>query len=89
MQAGHALSSMGIKIYISDGSIPTPVTAFMVTDLKLDGAVMITASHNPPKYNGIKFIQVMVVPQTTKLQEIENNLYFYISNERETRLNKL
>jgi len=84
MQAGHALSSMGIKIYISDGSIPTPVTAFMVTDLKLDGAVMITASHNPPKYNGIKFIPSYGGPADDKItKEIENNLYFYISNERE------
>jgi phosphomannomutase len=55
-QAGSTLSGQGLKVYISKESIPTPVIAFMVIELKLDGAIMITASHNPPKYNGIKFI---------------------------------
>ncbi|MBM3705687.1 MAG: phosphoglucomutase/phosphomannomutase family protein, partial [Actinobacteria bacterium] len=40
----------------SSVSVPTPLTAFMAIDLKLGGSIMITASHNPAKYNGIKFI---------------------------------
>jgi len=37
--------------------IPTPGLQYLVLDHKLDGGVMITASHNPPEYNGIKIIE--------------------------------
>ncbi len=36
------------------GMVPTPLLYFSVHELKLDGAVMITGSHNPPEYNGFK-----------------------------------
>ncbi|MDP2788995.1 MAG: phosphoglucosamine mutase [bacterium] len=38
------------------GIIPTPSTLLLVKKLKTDGGVMITASHNPIEYNGIKFV---------------------------------
>jgi len=37
------------------GIIPTPAVALLVKDLSADGGVVISASHNPPPYNGIKF----------------------------------
>ncbi|MCL5291766.1 MAG: phosphoglucomutase/phosphomannomutase family protein [Actinobacteria bacterium] len=46
----------GIRIYLPKRSMPTPVTAFSIKTLGAAGAVMITASHNPAEYNGIKFI---------------------------------
>jgi phosphomannomutase/phosphoglucomutase len=39
---------------IDIGTMPTPVFYFAKTYLKADGGVMVTASHNPPKYNGFK-----------------------------------
>ncbi|MCE9585504.1 phosphoglucosamine mutase [Candidatus Nomurabacteria bacterium] len=38
------------------GIIPTPSILLLVKKLSFDGGVMITASHNPPEYNGMKFI---------------------------------
>lgn len=37
------------------GIIPTPTAQFMTRTLSVDGGIMITASHNPPEYNGLKF----------------------------------
>ena len=36
------------------GIIPTPGVAFLVNELRADGGIVISASHNPPEYNGIK-----------------------------------
>ena len=44
----------GIEVIISDRPIPTPLLSFTVAKRKLTSGVMITASHNPADYNGIK-----------------------------------
>jgi len=49
------LSGNGIKVLLSDRVVPTPVLSYFVKENKLNSGVMITASHNPPQYNGIKF----------------------------------
>jgi len=49
------LSGNNIKVYLSDRIIPTPVLSFFVKHNNLNSGVMITASHNPPEYNGVKF----------------------------------
>ncbi|HEX4803185.1 MAG TPA: phospho-sugar mutase, partial [Myxococcaceae bacterium] len=48
------LAAEGIPAIYFDEPVPTPVTAFATTHLRAAGAVMITASHNPPEYNGYK-----------------------------------
>ena len=44
----------GIKVYIYSELMPTPMLSFAVRELKCQGGVMVTASHNPSKYNGYK-----------------------------------
>jgi alpha-D-glucose phosphate-specific phosphoglucomutase len=81
LQVGYVLFSLGIEVYVGKETLPTPVTAFMVKELKLDGAVMITASHNPYKYNGIKFIPHYGGPASDEITEkIERELNKIIKN---------
>lgn len=49
------LAGNGVEVILSDRACPTPSLSFVVASKKLSGGVMITASHNPPSYNGIKY----------------------------------
>lgn len=51
----NALNSLGITV-VNGGLIPTPVLYFSVFNRKVDGAIMVTASHNPPEFNGFKML---------------------------------
>ncbi len=51
----EVLSGNGIDVLLSNTIIPTPVVAFTCRSEQCDAGVMITASHNPPSYNGLKF----------------------------------
>ncbi|MGY6562015.1 MAG: phospho-sugar mutase [Luteibaculaceae bacterium] len=50
----EVLSANGIKAYLFNQMQPTPLLSFAVRDLGCTAGIMITASHNPPKYNGYK-----------------------------------
>ena len=50
------ITQAGIRVYIVDKAAPTPAIAYSVLAKKAAGAVMLTASHNPPAHNGFKFI---------------------------------
>ncbi|HTL32283.1 MAG TPA: phospho-sugar mutase [Kofleriaceae bacterium] len=50
----RVLAGAGIKVYLAHRPWPTPTSAWAVTALKAAAGVMVTASHNPPEYNGYK-----------------------------------
>lgn len=54
IEAAKVLAANGIKAYITRELEPTPVLSFLVRDLKCQAGIMVTASHNPAKYNGYK-----------------------------------
>jgi alpha-D-glucose phosphate-specific phosphoglucomutase len=63
------LHANGISCFLSDRDIPTPVLAFSVKDKHAGGAVMVTASHNPPQYCGIKFIAEYAGPASQPITD--------------------
>ena len=52
--SAKVLASRGMKVYLFTGLRPTPELSFAVRKLHCVGGIMITASHNPPMYNGYK-----------------------------------
>ncbi|MCQ2008791.1 phospho-sugar mutase [Sporolactobacillus sp. STSJ-5] len=54
LEAARTLGAHGIKTFIFDALRPTPVLSFAVRFLNAFSGIVITASHNPPQYNGYK-----------------------------------
>ena len=52
--AAEVITNHGIPVQISDRPLPTPALSYAVTTMNAAAGVMITASHNPPEYNGFK-----------------------------------
>ncbi len=52
--AASVFAANGIKVYIYSELMPVPMLSYAVRNLKCDAGVVITASHNPAKYNGYK-----------------------------------
>jgi phosphomannomutase len=52
--AASVLAAHGMAVHWIEGASPTPLLAFAVRNLEAAAGIMITASHNPPEYNGYK-----------------------------------
>jgi len=69
------LTATGCNVFFA-GMAPTPALQYAVKNHQMDGGVIITASHNPPEYNGIKVIWSDGI-ETSHEQEVEiENIYF-------------
>jgi phosphomannomutase len=53
--AAEAVSLAGIPVWLADRACPTPAVSLLVRQRGAAGGIMITASHNPYKWNGVKF----------------------------------
>jgi alpha-D-glucose phosphate-specific phosphoglucomutase len=54
-QVARVLAGQQVRAFLCVRDTPTPVVAFELLRRKASGGVVVTASHNPPEYNGIKF----------------------------------
>ena len=55
-ELARVLCANGFDVRLAGRDTPTPVVAWTVLERGLSGALQVTASHNPPAYNGIKFV---------------------------------
>jgi phosphomannomutase len=87
--AAEVCSGAGLKTLLMPHALPSPTLSFAVKNLGLGAGIMITASHNPPEWNGFKIKEEFggsAFPETTKA--VENNLkgsqYFSLSDQNIT-----
>ncbi|NQU16649.1 MAG: phosphoglucomutase/phosphomannomutase family protein [Candidatus Saganbacteria bacterium] len=75
LEIAKVMKENGISSLVTERDTPTPIVAWSVKDKNVLGAIMLTASHNPPEYCGIKFIPHYAGPATEEItKEIEAKL---------------
>lgn len=88
-------SKRNIEVFISKDPTPTPVLMYMTKKMELDLGIMITASHNPANYNGIKLIEKggvdASVITTTEIEKyiFENEIIFESKYQKITKVDFL
>ena len=83
LEAALVLAANGIKTYLFRALRPTPVLSFAVRRLKATTGIVVTASHNPPEYNGFKIKEEYggsASPSTTKV--VEEIVAYNVANNR-------
>lgn len=53
--AAEVMAANGIKVYLCSRPAPTPAVSYAILDKRAGGAIVITASHNPALWNGLKY----------------------------------
>ena len=76
-QISDLLIQEGVNVFLSNSHVPTPVITHSIKHQKADGAIMVTASHNPFEWNGLKFRTMNGISPsseiTMKIQNYANN----------------
>lgn len=77
LEAAKVLGVHGIRAYVFESLRPTPLLSFAVRYMRTAAGIMITASHNPPEYNGFKVYneegsQISLEEANEIIEEIEN-----------------
>ncbi|MGY3718169.1 phospho-sugar mutase [Sutcliffiella cohnii] len=91
MEAAKTIASHGIQTYVFESLRPTPVLSFAVRYLNAFSGIVVTASHNPPEYNGYKVYGPdgsQLPPQEAdeviaKVDEVENELTIEVASKEE------
>ncbi len=86
MEAARTLATHGIQTYVFEELTPTPELSFAVRHLHAFSGIVITASHNPPEYNGYKVYGedgAQLTPEEAdkviqKVNEVENELEIFV-----------
>ena len=82
----EAAAACGVEVLLSRGFCPTPALTFAVKQKKLAGGIMITASHNPYTYNGVKFKSAYGGPALVEeTQAIERHMHEIASAPEKAR----
>ncbi len=75
----ETLTTQGIEVFITESYCPTPIVSWLITKKGYDGGFILTASHNPPAYNGLKFNPKNGAPAPSELtQKIETLANTYL-----------
>lgn len=81
------IQNSGISFKISNTSIPTPIINLYLIENRYDAAIIITASHYPGQYNGIKFrLRGGVPPSHFQLKQIKININSILSENFENNI---
>ena len=97
LEAALVLAANNIKTYLFDSLRPTPELSFAVRELEACGGIVITASHNPPEYNGYKVYDstgCQLVPDLARkviaeINEIDNFSMVKIISKEKAKDNNL
>lgn len=93
LESALTLARHGIRAYVFDDIRPTPVLSFAVRHLNAYAGIVITASHNPPEYNGYKVYgpdggqlpPMEADAVTDKVNEVSDELTVEVMDEQEAR----
>jgi len=88
--AAEVLAANDVHVYLTTKTEPTPVVSHAVVNLKADGGIVITASHNPSRWNGFKYkARDGASAPTEVINEIERHVSILLQPGGETRVRRL